>query len=428
MSQANLFPREILDSIKKWFDKPEIIVLLGARQVGKSCILKLLMRELEKDEYIYFDLEDTYNLEILSSIDKFLNYIKAQKLNNKSMKVFIDEFQYLPEQAKFLKIIHDHHPQIKLIVSGSSSFEIRKKFTDALTGRKVVFTIYPLSFTEYLLFQQSDYHKIKREIYLNKIIENFKTAEETHAFTPKLVPILEEFIIFGGYPLPSTTYETDGKIIRLKEIYNTYIQKDIKDLAKIENILQFNRLVSFLSIQISGLLNLNEVSKEVGITRQNLEKYIFILENTFVLHLLKPFFTNRQKEITKMPKVFFNDTGLRNININDIRTLDLREDKGSLAENFFFQEIIKRKSLLEEIYYWRTKQQHEVDFVIVENRRPTPIEIKYQKFIEPQVSTSLRAFIEKFNPEKVFIITRDYLNRIRFNGKTEVFFVPLWMV
>ncbi|MEW6556987.1 MAG: ATP-binding protein [Elusimicrobiota bacterium] len=423
-----LFPREIITCIEKWLDKPEIIVLLGGRQVGKTCIIKLLTQKLNPKECLYFDLEDTYNLQILSSVETFIGYVEAKGLNNaKKVYVFIDELQYLPEPAKFLKIIHDHYLNIKLIVSGSSSFEIRKRFTDGLTGRKIIFSVYPLSFKEYLVFKKSEFAKIKNEVSIKKIITNFKKMKKYNTLTPNLLPLFEDFMVFGGYPLPTLTAETEHRIMRLKEIHNTYIQKDIKDLAKIENIVQFNRLVSFLSLQIGGLLNLNEVCKEVGLTRRHIEKFIFILEKTFVLNLLKPFFTNRQKEITKMPKLFFCDTGLRNININDIRPLDIRQDKGAIAENCFFQEILKRKEPLQELYFWRTKEQHEIDFIIMENRQLLPVEIKYQKIKSPIIPTSLRAFINKFLPSKAVIVTRDYIDRIKLN-KTDVFFIPLWMV
>jgi len=428
MDKTTLLPREVIESIKKWLDKPEIIVLVGARQVGKSSIMKLLMQDMTKDEYAYLDLEDTYNLEIVSSVDRFISYLKTQRLNPaKRIKVLIDEFQYLPEPSKFLKLIHDHHGEIKLIISGSSSFEIRKKFTDALTGRKIVFTVYPLNFTEYLLFTGSRYLHNKRQVNLKKILRDFNEAKAQHVNTPKILPILEDFIIFGGYPLPSLTAETEARILRLKEIHNTYIQKDIKDLAKLENIPQFNRLVSFLAVQNGNLLNLNEVCKEIGIRRRHLEKYLFLLEKTFVLYLLKPYYRNRQKEITKMPKLYFGDTGLRNININDMRSLDKREDAGCLAENFFYSEFLKKRMLLTGISFWRDKQQHEVDFVIVENRQSIPVEVKFQRFTKADASPSLKNFIEKFKTKKAIVITKDYLDRIKVE-KTEIYYIPLWMI
>jgi len=423
-----LLPRKIVNSIEKWMDTPEIIALLGARQVGKTSIIKLLMQRLHSEEYLYFDLEDTYNLQILSRVDTFLDYIKTKGFDkSKRVYVFIDEIQNLPQATKFLKIVHDHYSHIKLIVSGSSSFEIRKKFGDALTGRKVIFTIYPLSFEEYLWFRNSEYSDIKKEITLKKVINNFGKIKKYNLLTPKILPLMEDFIIFGGYPLPTLSQDKEQRIIRLKEIHNTYIQKDIKDLAKIETLLQFNQLVSYLSVQIGGLLNLTTTSKELGITRRHIEKFIFLLEKTFVLNLLKPFFVNKKKELVKMPKVYFNDTGLRNINIGDVRSLEFRQDRGALAENCFFQEILKRKEPLEEFCYWRTKDRHEVDFIIMKDGSLLPAEIKYQRFKETEISSSMRAFIDKFSPVQAVVITKDLMHRTRFH-KTEIFFIPLWMV
>lgn len=423
-----LFKRDIVDSIEKWMDKPEIIVLLGARQVGKTSIMKILYQKLAPNKYLYFDLEDTFTLQIFNSTRSFTDYIDSKGFNRQEkLYVFIDEIQYLPEPAKFLKLIHDHHPLIKLVVSGSSSFEIRRKFSDGLTGRKIVFTVYPLNFKEYLAFKKNSIESVKKEISFGETVMDFNRIRKYGSLTSEALPVFEEFMIFGGYPLPALTVEIEQKILRLKEIHNTYIHKDIKDLARIENLLQFNRLTAYLAVQIGNMLNLNEACKELGIQRRQAEDFIFILEKTFVLGILKPFFTNRQKEITKMPKVFFCDTGMRNMSINDMRPPEARQDKGAIAENVFFQEMLKNKNVLQEIQYWRTKEQHEVDFILTEGREPVPVEIKYQKFTGPEIAGSMRYFIEKFSPARAVIVTRDYTGMIK-TGNTEVFFMPLWMV
>ena len=236
----NLFPRKIIKKIEEWLDKPEIIVLLGARQVGKTSIMQLLMQKLKSEEYLFFDLEDTYNLSIFSNIDKFIDYLKIQQHGElKPIKVFVDEFQYLPQPAKFLKLVHDHYPQIKLIISGSSSFELQSKFTDALTGRKIVFNIYPLSFDEYLIFSQSEFADIKQEITLNKIITDYEKVYQYNVITPKLVPVMENFIIWGGFPLPSLTPELSVSfktfITKFSPEFAIVITKDYIDKVKFHN-------------------------------------------------------------------------------------------------------------------------------------------------------------------------------------------------
>ncbi|OIO01159.1 hypothetical protein COY52_09810 [Candidatus Desantisbacteria bacterium CG_4_10_14_0_8_um_filter_48_22] len=421
-----LLDREIIDKIKPWLDKPEIIVLLGARQVGKTSIMKIIAEKVP-GKSMYFDLEDTYNLNIFGSVDNFLSYLKSQGIDEKERTfVFIDEVQYLPRTSNFLKIIHDHYPNIKLLVSGSSSFDIKKKFSDSLTGRKIVFEIYPLSFAEFLKFKQSEYAKIKAGVNLHGVLENFEHFAALEIMTKKIAPLFEEYARFGGYPLPALTQREEERVLRLKEIHNTYIQKDIKDLARIENILEFNKFVSYLAVQISNLLNINEVTKEAGISRRTAERYISILEKTFVLNLVKPFYKNRQKEITKMAKLYFTDNGLRNVNIGDIRPLEVRQDKGALLENTFYMELIRNKEPLEEIYFWRAKDKNEVDFIISKSRELVPLEVKYQNFKLPSIPNSLKSFIAKYSPPKAVILTKDYIQKTAYL-KTEVYFMPLWM-
>lgn len=428
MKHSDLFPRNIVTDIEKWLDAPEVIVILGGRQVGKTSTMKLLMEKLKPGDYAFFDLEDSYNLNIFSSIETFMDYLKAKGYaENSKLYVFIDEFQYMPEPSKFLKLIHDHHKRIKLIVSGSSSFELQRTFTDGITGRKVVFALYPLSFGEYLTFKKNDYAEIKKKLSLNTIIAEHGIVKKYSTLTPKVASLFEDFILYGGYPMPALTEDREQRIVRLKEIHNTYIQKDIKDLAKIENIILFNKLVSYLAVQTGGLLNLNEIGNETGITRRHVEKYLFILEKTFVIKMVKPFFTNRQKELTKMSKLYFCDTGMRNINISDMRALHLRPDRGALAENAFLQETLKSKNILQETHFWRTMDHQEVDFIITENRQPLPVEIKYQNMRNPEMPPSLRFFIEKFNPDTALIITKDYADQTKY-GKTTILYVPLWMV
>lgn len=423
-----LIDRDIIGKIKPWLDKPEIIVLLGARQVGKTSIMKLLMQGMRAGEYLYLDLEDIYNLQLLSDVTTFLDNLKVKGLDKvKNPKVFIDEIQYLPNLSRFLKVLHDHHPNIKLIVSGSSSLDMRRKFSEGLTGRKLVFEIPPLSFKEFLRFRASPYRAAKENVSFRKAIKDFAAVKPFHTQTPQMVKLFEEFVIFGGYPLPALTAKHEERIARLKEIHNTYIQKDIRDLAKIENLFEFNKLVSFMAVQITGLFNYHEVSKELGLNIRDLKKYAAILEKTYVVNFLKPFYKNRQKELTKMTKLFFADTGLRNINISDTRPLDLRPDKGALVENACFQELLKQKEQLEELHFWRTKEKAEVDMVLLKNREPLPIEVKYQRFTAEDTPSSLRIFIGKYAPKKAVVVTRDYFSRTKL-GKTQVFFIPAWMV
>lgn len=422
--------RNLTDDVRNWLVKGDIIAIYGARQVGKTFLMKYLVKELlgRGEKVLFVDLEDFEMRELLTTPRDFLIFLREKGVKEREkVYVFLDEVHYLQEPSNLLKVIHDHHPYIQLVVSGSSSFQIRRKFKDILTGRKQVFHLHPLSFEEYLRFKGlDDLEEIKKNLTIYALLD--RKLESVSSFLHKrFVDIFEQFAIWGGYPRVALTEGRDDKVLILKEIYESYVQKDIKDFIKIESVPKFNSLVKFLSVQSGGLLNLQEISKEVGIARDTLENYLFILEQTFVIKRIQPYFTNRQKEITKMSKLFFRDTGLRNYSIKDLREIDLRQDKGTLLETAVHNEIDKRLHLLDELYFWRTQQKREVDFVLKRQGELIPIEVKYRNIVQPQIGSSLKSFIRSYNPETALILNKNFWGETLCND-TRVLFVPVYAV
>ncbi|MBM4177351.1 DUF4143 domain-containing protein, partial [Candidatus Gribaldobacteria bacterium] len=346
--------------------------------------------------------------------------------------VFIDEIQYLDNPSAILKYAFDHFKHIKLIVSGSSSLEIKKKFSDRLTGRKFLQILSPIGFSEFLRFQGKRF-KIKEEISFQKLAKsnlriNDGLKKAVSWAEKDLSVALQEFVLFGGYPKVALIDNKQEKVNILKEIYSTYVRKDIKDLAEIENIKIYNDLIEILASQTANLLNIDELASTLSANRKTLEKYLFLLENTFIIGLLRPFYTNKRKEITKMPKIFMEDTGLRNMLLRNFNGLKLRPDKGPLIENFVYTELKKNLGPLEDIYFWRTQTQAEVDFVIKgKQNQLTPVEVKYQKLKSPQIPSGLRAFIEAYKVKKAFVITENFLSQTK-TGKTTVYFLPAYLL
>lgn len=422
--------RNLTDDVRNWLVKGDIIAIYGARQVGKTFLMKYLVKELlgRGEKVLFVDLEDFEMRELLTTPRDFLIFLREKGVKEKEkVYVFLDEVHYLQEPSNLLKVIHDHHPYIQLVVSGSSSFQIRRKFKDILTGRKQVFHLDSLSFEEYLRFKGlDDLEEIKKNLTIYALLD--RKLESVSSFLHKrFVDNFEQFAIWGGYPRVALTEGRDDKVLILKEIYESYVQKDIKDFIKIESVPKFNSLVKFLSVQSGGLLNLQEISKEVGIARDTLENYLFILEQTFVIKRVQPYFTNRQKEITKMSKLFFRDTGLRNYSIKDLREIDLRQDKGTLLETAVHNEIDKRLHLLDELYFWRTQQKREVDFVLKRQGELIPIEVKYRNIVQPQIGSSLKSFIRSYNPETALILNKNFWGETLCND-TRVLFVPVYAV
>jgi predicted AAA+ superfamily ATPase len=359
--------RKIIFEIKKFLKDQEIIVLHGARQVGKTSIIhflieNILFEKVPRENLVYFDLEDFDLVDLLNSgVEKTVNHLRGLGCDfDKRIYLFIDEIQYLENPSSFLKLFHDKHKdRIKLVVSGSSSFEMKSKFKDSLVGRTVNFEIFPLDFEEFLQFKEE---KIKLNTKISDILEK------------KLKNLYKEFVLFGGYPAIVLEKSIDKKEVKLKQIINTYIRKDIRDLADIRNINKFNDLLRLLANQTGSLLNVSEISNSLGISQVTVEEYLFILENTYVIKRVAPFHKNVRSELVKMPKIFLEDTGIANILSNKTfsKVLD-----GNLFETSVFCQLRKNMDM-ENIYYWRTNKGQEVDFVIEKGgMRAVEVKLKY---------------------------------------------------
>lgn len=209
------------------------------------------------------------------------------------------------------------------------------------------------------------------------------------------------------------------------DIFNSYVRKDIKDLMRIDNIAAFNKLIKILALQISNLVNNSELAVNLQLSRITLERYLFLLENTFIIKLVQPYFSNKRKEIVKMPKLFFLDTGLRNVAMNNFDPPEVRVDKGQLIENVIFSTLFKNTPLLETIHFWRTKAGNEVDFVLVQNEI-IPIEVKYRPFPKPAIPSGLRSFLQQYSAKQVFVLTQNYYGTISLNYH-EIIFLPVWL-
>ena len=385
-----IFKRIVIDEINKFIDSDEVIVLHGARQVGKTCILRFLQDQLKDrgDTTYFIDLEDSRYVKILDAgIDSFLRHLDEEGVisSGRGGKCFIliDEIQYLAAPSSFLKLVADHHKNLKLIVSGSSSFAIKTKFKDTLVGRTVNFEIFTLSFREFLLFNQVRF-------------------EEGKAYTEKKVDELKgrfkEYILFGGYPKIVLTPEVEKKEKYQQQIIDTYVKKDIRDLAGVRDIDKFNKLLEVLAGQSGQLVNMTELSNTTRIAIQTIEKYIFILENTYILKRVRPFSRNIRSELFKLPKIYFYDTGL--MQMLWLKKLP-REIIGQVFETGIFAGLAKKYGR-ESVFYWRTKDKKEIDFILRIKDALIPIEVKlnYEQF-HP---TAIRYFNEHYGIDNYRIV------------------------
>ncbi|OGJ41900.1 hypothetical protein A3B60_02045 [Candidatus Peregrinibacteria bacterium RIFCSPLOWO2_01_FULL_39_12] len=342
--------RNITTKAERFLKNPELMLFIGARQSGKTTILKQLQEGLNaKHKITYFlNLEDPEFLELLNRSPKNLFKIFTFDLSQKTF-VFIDEIQYLKNPTNFLKYIYDEYQEkIKLLASGSSAFYLDQKFHDSLAGRKKIFPVRTLSFREFLRFKNEE--KLSLANFLNLSL----TDEE------KIKRYYDEFLIYGGYPKVALTPLSEKKEI-LAEIAYSYVKKDIFESGVRQEEI-FYKFMKILASGIGGLVNFSEISATLGASKATLERYFYILRKSFHVSQVRPFYKKIRKELTKMPKVYFNDLGLRNFFVGNFDSPLLREDKGALMENAVFRQLIERYDE-SEIKFWRTTSNNEVDFI-----------------------------------------------------------------
>ncbi len=383
-----LFKRKLLEEIKSYLFTTDIIVIHGARQTGKTTLINLIKDELPQNQKYYFDLEDSrYKALFENGIESVISFLKQKGLDTKKGKIFIfvDEIQYLKNPSSFLKLTHDHFTDIKLIVTGSSSFEIRSKFKDSLVGRTVNFELFPLDFEEFLWFKKQSYNLVN-------LISNSLINEE-------LLKFYKEYILFGGYPKIVLTENTEIKEKYLQQIIDTYIKSDIRDLANIRHVDKFNKLLHVLANQSGELVNIMELSNTSKIARQTIEDYLFILEQTYIIKLVQPFSGNIRSELFKTPKIFFYDTGI--MNMLSKKSLPHNID-GSSFETAIFSDLIKYFGF-KNLNHWRTKDKKEIDFILSLKGSLFPIEVKINA--SKLNYTPMKYFYKKYPTKKMFCIS-----------------------
>lgn len=343
--------------IAEHLSKKEFTILIGARQIGKSTLLKQLFEDLsQKGEAVYFLNLD--RKEILDELNESPeNLFKICPLQEgKKIIVFIDEIQYLDDATTFIKLLFDEYSdRLKIVAAGSSAFYIDKQFNDSLVGRKKIFQMGTLDFEEFLLFKGRN--DLVDEVLKLKSKKKKKSIQEN-----VLWGYMDEFVNYGGYPAVVLENDIAQKIELLKDIRDSFIKRDILE-SGVSDETKFYRMLMLLASQSGNLLNVNEISNTLRITNATVENYLYVLQKCFHITLVKPFYNNLRKELTKMPKVYINDLGLRNVLINYFSPLEQRADKGMVLENLSFRLLTERFDQ-DQIKYWRTADGNEVDFVV----------------------------------------------------------------
>lgn len=341
-----MIDRLLENSIKDKFFKGKAIILLGARQVGKTTLFKKLASSLDSVLWLNADNFEVQTLFEASSSTRFKSIIKNNKV------IIIDEAQRIKNIGIKLKIIIDEIENVQLIATGSSSFDLSNEINEPLTGRKYEFKMFPVSFEE--------------------MVKHHGLLEELNQ--------LEHRMVFGYYPDVVTNKDDTADILKL--LADSYLFKDILIWNKIKKSDRIIKLLQALAFQIGNQVSYNELGKIVGLNSETVESYIQLLEKSYIIFRLGTYSRNLRSELKKSKKIYFYDNGIRNAVISNLNPLELRNDKGALWENFIISERKKYLSyhnIYTNSYFWRTHAQQEIDYIEEREGRVFAYEFKWSK-------------------------------------------------
>ncbi|MGD9303375.1 MAG: ATP-binding protein [Desulfobacterales bacterium] len=343
-------PQKQIENLKHLIAPGKVVVIYGARRVGKTTLLNKFIENKGTSDILFVNGDDIVARQYLESqsIEKLRDFVGHASL------LIVDEAQYVEKIGLNLKLIVDHVPNIKVIATGSSSFELAKDVGEPLTGRKFVLKLFPLAQME---------------------ISQIEKRHETQSN-------LEARLLFGSYPEVVTTRNNQQREEYLREIISSYLFKDILALEGIRYSNKLVRMLQLLAFQIGKQVSLTELGRQLGMSKNTVERYLDLLEKVFVIFRLSGFSRNLRKEITKNHRFFFCDVGIRNAIIGNFNPLEIRNDVGQLWENYVITERLKRQEYLREAansYFWRTYDKKEIDLVEERQGNLFGYEIKWAK-------------------------------------------------
>lgn len=405
--------RDLFDKILPWLGDKKILIIKGARQTGKTTLLRCLeghLIELQK-KVVYYSADQELTNPVFSDPRYLLRFLHEQFDISRHNPAFLllDEFQYIKSPGLFLKVLFDLCADyLQIIVTGSSALEISKE-REFLTGRKIELTLDRFSFIESLAAHSAYKYNFKW-----KIADSFDELIEFYRIYKRDLEInCLDYMNWGGYPEVSITGNTLKKEAIFKEIISTYTQKDVSDFLRVENISGFNRLVALLASQTGNLVNKNEIANTLGLNYRTLNSYLDILRYTFMYSFLPPYYSNIRKELTKMPKVYAEDSGIIRY-ATGVSVSEYSMIPGSLAENFVFL-VLKG---LEDIFFYRTKSGGEIDFLIKKAGNFILVEVKFSK--KPSVPRMMENFDRSYPVSYKIIVTMDKISH-----ENDTYFIPL---
>lgn len=379
--------RLVEEVILKSLELKKIILILGARQVGKTTLIKRIQQQLAKSgkRILYLNCDNDEERNAVNTTSKVL----LEKLMENTQVLLIDEAQRLENPGLTLKILYDNFQNSTIIVTGSSSFELKNKMSDALTGRYIDFTLFPLSFNEILSYQTTSQNRVLKREYAQSL--------------------LPQVLLYGLYPEIYLQNRPENKELLLEKIIESYLFRDILSFQRIRNSQAVKDLAKALAYQVGSEVNENELATRLKIDRKTVVSYLDILEKAFVIVRVRPFSKNPRHEIGRNYKVYFADLGIRNALIGDFNPVAIRKDIGFLWENFLFIERMKvfaNNAKTASLYFWRSYGGAEVDYIEnLPNQKLAAYEFKYS---DGRISRGAASFTKQYDTKVQLITTENF--------------------
>jgi len=379
-----LIKRDIAPSIKKELDSDLNIVLTGIRRVGKTTLIRSLYGEIKHQRKLYLDLENPLNQELFNKLDyeAIKQNLEGRALGRgERLIVFLDEVQMLKKIPSIVKYLSDHY-KIKFILTGSASFYLKNLFTESLAGRKRVFELFPLSFSEFLNFKDP---KIKKPSLNDKV-----TSFLYHSFEK----YLNEYIEFGGFPGVVLQTSAEEKNKELNEVFTSYWQKEVLLLSDFRKTSAFREIILLLSARTGSKLDISKIAAELGITRVTVSEYLNFLEQSYFINRIKFFSRNIDVSYRAQKKTYFCDCGIVR-QLGDIK-------KSSVFENLIYNFL----SLKNKVYYYQSKNKSEIDFITKSKDKLRAFEVK--TFAHQSDVNKLARLAKRLKIKNYFVVSEKF--------------------
>lgn len=380
-----IYLRKLTTKLAKEINSPNLVVLTGMRQTGKTTLMRQIFGLIENDNKIFLDLENPLNQKIFEedNFDNILPNLEALGANYKrKCYIFLDEVQLMPVISRVVKYLYDHY-KIKFFLTSSSSIYLKNLFPESLAGRKIIYELFPLDFEEFLIFKE------KRKEFLKNLSQ--KAKKKNIVSFENFRKLYEEYLNFGGFP--GVVVEQEKKKEVLEDIFKSYFEKDVRTLADFRKIRKLRDLILLLANRVGSKIEISKISSEIGVSRETVYSYLDFLEKTYFIFLISPFSKSINGEVRGAKKVYFSDTGLLNY-------LG-KTDEGSIFENAVFQNLKNRG----QINYYEKYKGPEIDFIL--NKK---IAFEVKTYGESRNIKRLKRTANNLKLNDFYLITKNFLS------------------